>query len=572
MITYSDFLQKNYNEKETVSIMSFSQGQVVNKIWKVASLQRAAGASIPDTYMTMNPLGAKGGYVHRDQNHVQRLKWLYVDLDYYHTCYKDFTKQQILGLLEMDYFGQSIPMPTYVIDSGRGLYLLWKIDEHTNAISRWIKVQKYLTDQLKEFGADYKVASDSARVLRRIGSINSKTQTEVCVLQYNDVRYSLTAMLREIIGEQPSEKMMKYAESISKTLGIPLPEEKSRFAIKQYIQQNKALTNFFCQQKAGQKRMQQKKRLCYLNTEYSLIFNRLKDLELLLLKYRDREGGCREHILFLYRYWQLCITDRADEALDRTIALNSRLTHPLADKEVIKATASAEKYYKDGKKFRCSNSYVIDALNITATEMSEMSVFVSYAERKRRKKDRNKVAYELRLQKAGKKTKTSQIRERQIMVHKLLKKGYSVSDICNQCGISRATFFADKQKIEGYLACRKEHAANQYRRYREFCKKIEKTSLKISAFVLNMSFRTCPVALRIPSSVVCLRALRSHFSAWLSWQGAFWRTLSSVVGGMPCSLPLQRGFGGSIAKCILDSQAQVHVDAIGMYTKFAGVC
>ena len=533
MITYLDFLEKNYDEKDTVGVMSFSHGQVVNKIWKVVNLQRAAGASVQDTYMTMNPLGAKDGYVHRDQSHVKRLKWLYVDLDYYNTCYKDFTKQQIAGLLELDYFGQSIPMPTYVIDSGRGLYLLWKIDEHTNAISRWVKMQKYLADQLKEFGADYKVASDSARVLRRIGSINSKTQTEVCVLQYNDVKYSLTSMLREMIGDKPSEKMMKYAESISSTLGIPLPEEKSRYSISQYIKQNKALTNFFCQQKTGQKKMKQKK-LCYLNTEYSLIFNRLRDLELLLLKYRDKEGGCREHILFLYRYWQLCITDRMDEALNRTVALNGRLKHPLEDKEVIKATASAEKYYKEGKKFRCSNSYVIDALNITDVEMSEMCVFVSCTERKRRKKDRNKVAYELHLKKAGKKSKATQIKDRQAMVHKLIKKGYSVSDICKKCGISRATFFADKQKIEGYLVCRNEHIANQYKRYREFCKKEGKDSLKNSAFVLNMSFRTCPAAFPVAASVVCFRALHTYFSAWLSWQASFWRTLSFMSDRLLC--------------------------------------
>lgn len=498
MNAYQEFLNKNYDERDKINILwlSSKKGDTHNEIWKIGNLEKVSGYNDVDCYMSMNPLIAKDKHIKRDKEHVGRLKWLYVDLDYYHSSYKDFTKQQIMGLLELDYFGQCVPQPTYIIDSGRGLYLLWRVDEHIKAHSRWVSMQNYLTGQLEEFGADSKVASDSARVLRRIGSINSKSGTEVHILCHQDIKYSLTSLIRDyVIGGKPSEKMQKYARHISAALDIPVPDMQDREAVKKFIQENKGPANLFYQQKRGQKQIKKEKsRILYIGTEYSLLFNRLKDLEKLLIKYRDREGGCREHILFLYRYWQICVTDSLDEGLSRTLVLNAKLRHPLENKEVIQATASAEKYYLSGKSFRCSNRYVIDALNITEDEMQDLSVFVSGNERQKRKQTRNKQNYQNMLKRLGKITKEEQIKRRRSKVYKLLKKGYTSEEICLEMKISRATFYADKQCIERYFAAQKERQEKRENKYLEYCKKMEEKCLKFSAFVLDMSFRTwlCP--------------------------------------------------------------------------------
>ena len=225
-----------------------------------------------------------------------------------------------MGLLELDYYDRIIPRPTYVVDSGRGLYLLWRIDENVKAYSRWIKMQMYLYNQL---------------------------------------------LIRDYItGDQPSDKMISYAEHISKTLQIPLPDMQNRDAVKLYISTNKDAAYMFHQHKVGQQKIKNKK-ISYLRTEYSLARARLNDLEQ-LIRIRD---------------WQLCISDDYAGSLQHVIALNNTLHNPLSEKEVVQATKSAEKYYAAGKIFRCSNSYVIQTLNITPAEMQYLQVFISPEEK-----------------------------------------------------------------------------------------------------------------------------------------------------------------------------------------------
>ena len=55
---------------------------------------------------------------------IKELNALFIDLDTYKT---DFTKEQILINLNKNHFKQSMPIPNFIIDSGRGLYLIWLI-------------------------------------------------------------------------------------------------------------------------------------------------------------------------------------------------------------------------------------------------------------------------------------------------------------------------------------------------------------------------------------------------------------------------------------------------------------
>lgn len=518
MNEYEDFLNSNYQDCENINILRFVGTYVCNEIKKVGQLKKAAGAEpVADIYMSMNPLIAKEKRINRDKEHIGRFKWLYADLDYYNSCYKDYTKTQIAGLLEMDYFGKSIPEPTYVIDSGRGLYLLWRIDEHVNAYSRWEKMQKYLWEQLEEFGADRKVTTDSARVLRQIGSINSKSGTMVHIIKYTNNKYCLTNLLREyVVSSEPSEKMKNYAKSIAAALEIDLPDMNCREAVSKFIKANKEPANLFIRMQRAKDQADRKKKstrkVTYLHNEYSLLNARLQDLEKLLLC-RDYEGGCREHILFLYRYWQLCVSDDKTESLNKVLLLNRRLQHPLDDTEVIKATKSAEKYYDAGKIFRCSNTYVIQALHITPEEMEKLSFFVDAAARKKRKKARNKKAYLVLLKKRGKITKSEHIKQRRKSIDKMLKKGLSCDEICKKLNISRATFYADKHCIECYLAAKEEKKQRRMEKYQEYCQTVQDRCLKFSAFVLNMSFRTSPLSLpffgRGASYGIFVRSLRA---------------------------------------------------------------
>lgn len=57
--------------------------------------------------------------------------------------------------LEENHFNKTILRPTFIVDSGRGLYLEWKINAVPSmALPLWKAVQEYLYRVLKPYGAD----------------------------------------------------------------------------------------------------------------------------------------------------------------------------------------------------------------------------------------------------------------------------------------------------------------------------------------------------------------------------------------------------------------------------------
>ncbi|MBI6019186.1 DNA-binding response regulator, partial [Clostridium perfringens] len=140
----------------------------------------------------------------RRLENIKELNTLFIDLDYYKT---GKTKDQVLMNLEKNYFNQSIPIPNYVIDSGRGMYLIWIINAvPSKALPLWKAVQEYLYNQLKYFGAD-RQALDATRILRVPGSINSKSKTVVNILDEYEYIYDLREIQNGFLPElKPYEK------------------------------------------------------------------------------------------------------------------------------------------------------------------------------------------------------------------------------------------------------------------------------------------------------------------------------------------------------------------------------
>ncbi|MDT7932739.1 hypothetical protein ACV3RA_14595 [Clostridium perfringens] len=63
-------------------------------------------------------------------------------MDYYKT------KDQVLMDLEKNFFNQRVPIPNYVIDSGKGMYLTWIINTvSSQALPLWKVVQEYFYKQ-----------------------------------------------------------------------------------------------------------------------------------------------------------------------------------------------------------------------------------------------------------------------------------------------------------------------------------------------------------------------------------------------------------------------------------------
>ena len=151
--------------------------------------------------------------------------------------------------------------------------------------------------------------------------------------------------------------------------------------------------------KTPSKRGRPKKVQQLFNT-YSLHHARLLDLvKLVELRNYDVKGS-RELICFLYRYWQCCYLADPDEAIHQTLFFNSQFKEPLPEKEVLRATKSAQKAWDaksneeanrlakekgyPGAGYNLKNSTLIEWLAITEEEQSHLKTLIGRFEKRKR--------------------------------------------------------------------------------------------------------------------------------------------------------------------------------------------
>lgn len=281
---------------------------------------------------------------------VRKLNALYIDIDYYTMeKLKDLSSEQIIYLLDNDYFKDKVPEASIIVITGRGIAIYWLIEPVPyKVLPLWNAIQKFFLEELKEVGADPK-SIDAARVMRLAGSTNQKSGQVAQLLMYNT----------------------KYKYSLREIQESYLPE------LKQYIEN------------PYKKKKGRKTRIVNLFNLYSLHYARLRDL----VKLQEiREGYCRidngslietgqrEFMCFLYRYWACCYESDKEKALESTLEFNKGFKRPLTLAEVKKATKSAEKAYFEWLKdspsgiykrggYNYKNETLIKRLNITDEEM-----------------------------------------------------------------------------------------------------------------------------------------------------------------------------------------------------------
>ena len=326
---------------------------------------------------------------------IKELNALFIDLDYYKT---KFTKEQIIMNLEENYFNKTIPATNYILDSGRGLALIWLINKvPSKALPLWKAIEEYLYNKLKEFGAD-RQALDATRILRVPGSINSQSNTVVSIIDEYDYIYDLREIQKEFLPElKPKEKKKGRSKKIN-----------------------------------------------YIYRERSLYYARIQDItKLCELREYDLKGH-REIILFLYRYYLCSFTEDVQKALEDVLELNSMFIAPLKENEVIRATRSAEKCYLDkNKEYKYKNDTLIELLEITEYEETKMSTIISKNEYKRRNNEYNKKKYQEKLKEEGKLSKKEEVKVRREKIKDLLAEGLSQKEIYSLLKISKRTCVND---------------------------------------------------------------------------------------------------------------------------------
>lgn len=239
------------------------------------------------------------------------------------------------------------------------------------------------------------MALDATRVLRVVGSVNSKTWTRVQILDKYDYIYKLREIQSEYLPELDPNR----------------PKKKGRPS-----------------------------KVVFVHRERSLYYARIQDItKLCELRNYDVKGQ-RELILFLYRYYLCSFYDDAEKALNDVLELNSQFTNPLMKNEVIKATGSAEKvYFKKDKQYKYKNETLIDLLAITEEEEIYMSTIISKREYKRRKNLRNSKAYKEKLKAEGKLSKKEEMEQIREKIKSLREEGFKNKDISKALSLTTKT-------------------------------------------------------------------------------------------------------------------------------------
>jgi len=391
-------------DKAFIPIAEKEFKQFIQWHYKYSNLPSLVGKI--DNYMSMNTFWK----TYRRLEYLKELTTIYVDIDYYNT---NFSKEAVLFKLAQLIEEKKLPQPSIKIDSGRGLYVIWKIEQvPSQALPLWQTIENHFVDLLSEFGAD-PLAKDACRVLRVPGTINSKNNSSVGILEViPELVYTLRGLQEE------------------------------------YLPTLKVLTKEEVEEKGVKKRSPNSNKLARLFNIYNLNYTRIIDLITLCELRSFNLPSQRELVLFLYRLWTNLFCEDKKTALDRTLELNSQFSYPLSACEATSATRSAEKAFdawESGetvkwqgrevrKGYNYTNKTLIDILGITQEEQIHMKTIIGTTEKYRRKNEkrtpRNEVGLTSREQATQDRIKT---------IKSLHAKGMTQLEIAKTLGINQGT-------------------------------------------------------------------------------------------------------------------------------------
>lgn len=385
--------------------------------WGVESYERqnypvSKESVVTDMYMCVNPMRNNSK---RRQKNVMGLYWNYADLDYTKTAeYGDMSPFEFFYGCLRPLFDEIIPEPTVVAFSGQGFHLYWKLYhnetydpkyayETLDSRKRWKRINRRLSEELKEFGADLKVSFDEARLLRMPGSFNSKNGKEVVIVHFNeDAKYTLFNIDSFFNTKEPSGKMFDLFDEMTKFIDYDESRSLTRTYVHSFITKN---YKKYCRKKFGKSTDKQiaycrrlaekcgitapktiryeydahlfiKKCKSILGIGYSsaekLLQRRLNVIEAVIGDNNDRTGF-RETTLFVARLAKLDLTGGdKDEAIRYIKQLNKSFSKPLPEKEVISATKSAEDYYfNKSKQMRMTNAKFFEYIGVAEEEIEK---------------------------------------------------------------------------------------------------------------------------------------------------------------------------------------------------------
>lgn len=354
-----------------------------------------------DVYFSINSFWNRK----RAEKNIRHLNAFAVDYDFYKIkMYKNLTAEEMYKT----YIKPSLPIdPTFVIDSGRGLYCIFCI-EHTpyQCTEIYKAIYSFMVASQEQFGADAKV-SLSTQVIRVPGSLNSKTGRIVTMIEHTDRRYKIPE-LAKIFLPYSKEEVAEYKNKKKNKLEVI--KRKTRKG-------ERAKSN-------------------------------LRSLEadlIKLIEIRNEQGiksGYREVLLYLY--WERAQKTKMNEqAISKKILeLNSLFVMPLPKKEALTRCRPAQVY-----KYVTSISKMIKKLDISNDEQKHLFYLVdakrSACIRQKKCRKKGKIMGRSEAEKAR--------HERREMVIKGFNQGKSASVLASELRVVKKTIIADCKYIQTHI-------------------------------------------------------------------------------------------------------------------------
>lgn len=380
-----------------------------------------------DTYISVNSF-----YKHRRlTDNIKEIKAIQLEYDNHSSGFEmtDAIFNCVINLLEMDYLGIKVPYPTLIVRTGRGMQLIWRLDNcHDKRLQQ--KVAKSLFEELKEFDLfglemDAQVL-DLARVFRLPGTMHTMTQsiTEIYsntgeIFELEDIIYGYCP---ELVDEEKNTMESKRKYTVKKT------DRKVKYTDKHW--------NY-----------------------YVLNSKRVEDLES-LFKLRDgRFERCRNFFMHLYCYHLALVTQNKDYTMEKALEIDSKFSAQCDGslgrnhvKHIINSTFEKAKRLLESKNkkdynlkdvYRYTNDRIIDMLKITVEEQKKMKTIRSKEIYKGiHRKDCLNNYYKKRYEKIKNGeivTKTSKIEDEVFKVKNLKGQGFKNKDIALALNISLST-------------------------------------------------------------------------------------------------------------------------------------
>ena len=337
----------------------------------------------------------------RQTRAVRHLNAFFLDLDIYNA---GVSQQDVFEAIEFLVRTERMLPPTMVLSSGRGMYLLIKIEDVPGAYKRvrvlYEAIQQYLYELFADYGADAN-AKDVARVLRVPASNNTKSGKKVEVLHYNpDAIYT----------------MSMWAHFVD------------TFEDKQQVNKNS-------------KKQSIKGKITYLRNGYTLHKARAEDIATICYLRDYKVAGLRDTILYIYHYYMMQIHHNEQVVLYYTLSLNDMFTEPLTAKEVKSYVKSSVWAYYEHQKDRSKgynfkNSTLIGKLAITPSEMTQLKTIITtdlkYERNNKRRQAARRNEEGLTARQADKQYLVERVKE-------LKERGYKQLEIAEMLEIARGT-------------------------------------------------------------------------------------------------------------------------------------